>query len=225
MADIEIITTSDGSHTLRNKTLNETFHSIHGAIRESRHVFIQNGLLYRLDNSNPGVMNILEVGFGTGLNALLTALHASGSGVQFHFKTLESDPLDRATVGQLNFPQMVGPEGPELFRAIHDAPWEHDYLLLDNFKLFKHHCLIEQTDLGKERFDLVYFDAFAPSKQPGIWDISILQEVERSMKAGAIWVTYCAQGQLKRNLRSIGLTVETLPGPPGKKEMVRALKS
>jgi tRNA U34 5-methylaminomethyl-2-thiouridine-forming methyltransferase MnmC len=225
MPNIEIIITSDGSHSLRNTRLNETYHSIHGAIQESIHVFVNNGLAFFENRNHPSEIRILEVGFGTGLNALLTLRHALGSKLQFHYTSLEADPLPEETIQQLNYPVILDfPGASSLFNKLHGTSWIQEDAILSNFVLKKQLGKLQDLDLGEEQFDLVYFDAFAPVKQPELWEIGMLKKVERAMKPGAAFVTYCAKGQFKRDLRSLGLAVETLPGPPGKKEMVRALK-
>ncbi len=225
MPDIEIIITSDGSHSLRNTRLNETYHSIHGAVQESVHVFIKNGFVYFENQNHPAEIRILEVGFGTGLNALLTLKYALESKLQFHYTSLEAYPVEEETIRQLNYPEILAFEGAvQLFQKLHAARWTQEGSVLNNFVLKKQLARLEEVDLGEEQFDLVYFDAFAPVKQPELWEIGMLRKVEQSMKAGAVFVTYCAKGQLKRDLRSLGLQVQTLSGPPGKKEMVRALK-
>lgn len=226
MADLEMITTSDGSHTLFNAELKETYHSVHGAIRESLLVFIQNGLQHLEDSIHPAEIKILEVGFGTGLNALLTVQHALETGIKIHYTSLEAYPVGKDIPGQLNYPALLNIETfAPLFQKLHEATWNEEAFIDNNFTLVKLLIRLQEADLGQAQFDLVYYDAFAPSKQPEMWELSLLRKVEQSMKPGAILVTYCAKGQLKRDLKSLGLLVQTLPGPPGKKEMVRAIKS
>jgi tRNA U34 5-methylaminomethyl-2-thiouridine-forming methyltransferase MnmC len=225
MSNVEIITTSDGSHSLRNTELNETYHSVHGAIQESVHVFIRNGLMFFESQDCPVEVRILEVGFGTGLNAFLTMKHAWGSELQIHYTSLEACPVDERMIQQLNYPEFLDLAGAaSLFQKIHAASWTQEDAILSNFVLKKQLGRLQDVDLGSKQFDLIYFDAFAPAKQPELWEIGMLGKVEQSMKRGAVLVTYCAKGQFKRDLRSLGLQVETLPGAPGKKEMVRALK-
>ncbi|SRR5258706_44241 len=225
MSNVEIITTSDGSHSLRNIELDETYHSTHGAIQESVHVFIRNGLMFFENQNRPVEIRVLEVGFGTGLNALLTLKYTLGSKLQIHYTSLEAHPVDDKTIQQLNYPEILGLKGAaSLFQKVHAASWTQEDAILSNFVLKKQLGRLQDIDLGTEQFDLIYFDAFAPAKQPELWEIGMLGKIEQSMKPGAVFVTYCAKGQLKRDLRSLGLRVETLPGAPGKKEMVRALK-
>ena len=225
MSKVELITTSDGSHSLLNSELNETYHSVHGAIQESIHVFIKNGLEYFEKKNHPTSIRILEVGFGTGLNALLT-LHQSLTGTAtILYESLEAFPIDQETASLLNYPKALSfTDSEKYFAHLHQSVWDHEVEISSNFLLSKRHVKLQDVELGMEKFDIIYFDAFAPNKQAELWELAILGKVQQSMKSGAVFVTYCAKGQLKRDLKSLGLLVETLPGPPGKKEMVRAVK-
>ena len=222
---IEIITTSDGSHSLLNRELNETYHSTHGAIQESIHVFIRNGLEFFEQRNKPIEIKILEVGFGTGLNTLLTLQYSLIQPVKIHYKSLEAFPIDQQMASQLNYPKAMSfLNVDKYFVQLHQSSWEEQNAIADSFTLLKHHVRLQDVDLGVEKFDVIYFDAFAPSKQSEMWELPILRKIEQSMKPHGVFVTYCAKGQLKRDLKSLGLIVETLDGPPGKKEMVRAVK-
>lgn len=223
MSSIKIITTSDGSHSLFNEELNETYHSVHGAIQESLHVFIQSGLTYFIEKFNPNHISILEVGFGTGLNALLTVQTAQHSSLLFHYKTLEAFPLEEEVWSQLNYGDALNSK--ENFDSLHRVSWEEQHTILPNFQFQKHHIKLQDVVLTPSLFDIIFFDAFAPNKQPELWEIDTLKKVTDALRTNGVFVTYCAKGQLKRDLKSLGLTVETIPGPPGKKEMVRAIKS
>ncbi len=223
---LELITTSDGSHSLLNSELNETYHSVHGAIQESIHVFIKNGLDYfQQKNHHQSEIRILEVGFGTGLNALLTLQHSLTKSTKILYESLEAFPIAQETASQLNYPKALNfSDSEKYFRQLHHSSWDQQIEITSNFSLVKRHVRIQDIDLGNKKFDIIYFDAFAPSKQPEMWELPILKKIESSMKPNAVFVTYCAKGQLKRDLKSLGLIVETLAGPPGKKEMVRAVK-
>jgi len=226
MSELTIITTLDGSHSLLNTTLNETYHSTHGAVQESIHVFIKNGFEFFLHQNQSDEINILEIGFGTGLNALLTWQNATQTNRRINYTSLEAFPLDIALAQQLNYPQALSVDDADMkFTKLLHAPWDVETEMRPNFHLMKRLIKLEDANLGKENFDLVYFDAFAPSKQPEMWELPILNKVTLALKASGVFVTYCAKGQLKRDLKSLGLTVETLTGPPGKKEMVRAVKT
>lgn len=218
---IEIILTRDGSQTLRNTELNETYHSIHGALQESQHVFIRQGLEYKLEQRLPRLA-ILEVGLGTGLNAWLTAQQIADRDVLVNYISLESFPLGHAIWSKLNYAS--DPRGLRLFEKVHSATWDEPVLVTPNFSLHKIKSTLQQANLSSATFDLIYFDAFAPEKQPEMWTLPSLEKVVEAMKPDAVLVTYCAKGQVKRDLKSLGLVVETLPGPPGKREMIRAIK-
>ena len=221
---IEIITTSDGSHSLINKELNETYHSTHGAIQESRHVFIKHGLQFSFEQNQLKGISILEVGFGTGLNALLTLQESLKEEKKIHYTTLEAFPVAIELVDQLNYAQELGFDSAQkYFQSIHQCEWSVPVAITNNVILEKCNVKIQEMDLGKGAYDIVYFDAFAPAKQPEMWELPVLEKVVRSLNPNGIFVTYCAQGQLKRNLKSLGMRVESLPGPPGKREMVRAI--
>lgn len=221
---LELIITSDGSHSLLNSELNETYHSTHGAIQESIHVFIKNGLDYFQQGNHPSEISILEVGFGTGLNALLTLQHCLIGSTKILYESLEAFPIEQHTASQLNYPKILEfPDSEKYFLQLQQSSWDRHVEITSNFSLLKRHAKIQNVELEVEKFDVIYFDAFAPSKQPEMWELPILKKIERSMKPDAVFVTYCAKGQLKRDLKSLGLLVETLPGPPGKKEMVRAV--
>lgn len=219
MDDLELITTSDGSHSLRNRKLNETYHSVHGARRESMHVFLKNGLEYYLTAANPRYVSILEIGFGTGLNAFLTFLYSRFNDVGIRYVSLEPFPLIEKIWSQLNY----GGEEQSQFELIHRAAWNRDEILTDLFTLHKQMASVEEVDL-QPGYDIVFFDAFAPSIQPQLWTIDVLKKVTDVLVPGGVFVTYSAKGQLKRDLKQLGLNVETLPGPPGKLEMVRAIR-
>ena len=222
---LKLIITSDGSHSLLNSELNETYHSVHGAIQESIHVFIKNGLDYFEQGNHLSEIRILEVGFGTGLNALLTLQHSLIGLTKILYESLEAFPIAQETASQLNYPKTLNfSDSGKYFMHLHHSSWDKQEEITNNFSLVKRHVKIQDVELEVEKFDVIYFDAFAPSKQPEMWELSILKKIERSMKPDAVFVTYCAKGQLKRDLKSLGLLVETLPGPPGKKEMVRAVK-
>ena len=224
MHELTIITTSDGSHSLLNTALNETYHSTHGAIQESIHVFIKNGLDFLLQQKAIDEINILEIGFGTGLNVLLTRQRAAQTGKKIAYTSLEAFPIDINVVKKLNYPLVLMTNAEE-FTGLHLLPWDQELEVAPNFHLAKLKIKLEEAHLENQKFDLVYYDAFAPSKQPEMWELKVLRKVAEAMKPTAVFVTYCARGQLKRDLKSLGFSVETLPGPPGKKEMVRAVKT
>ena len=220
MATPSLIITADGSHSLLNVQMNETYHSVHGAIRESRHVFIREGLAYWF-GQNAGRVSVLEVGFGTGLNALLS-LEASQAGNRaIHYETLEAYPLRKEIYEQLNYGEKV--LGKDALNQLHQSSWGTVHNLTNLFSFVKHEVRLEDYLVARNSYDVIYYDAFAPSRQPDMWVLPMLEKVVSGLRPSGVFVTYCAKGQLKRDLRNLGLRVETLPGPPGKKEMVRAV--
>jgi tRNA U34 5-methylaminomethyl-2-thiouridine-forming methyltransferase MnmC len=215
----EIIITSDGSHTLYVPELNEHYHSIHGAMQESEHIFIRAGF----DFCSEDPLDILEIGFGTGLNALLTALHATAKNRRVNYTTIEKFPLEKKIINSLNYGDMSGPGARDVFLKIHDAPWGTVNKITDHFSILKINADMTLLPLLPV-VCLVYFDAFGPDKQPEMWTSEIFNLISAAMKQGGTFVTYSAKGEVKRNLRSAGFRVELLPGPPGKREIIRANK-
>jgi tRNA U34 5-methylaminomethyl-2-thiouridine-forming methyltransferase MnmC len=218
---IEVILTKDGSHTLLHTELNETYHSIHGAVQESLHVYIRHGLDFKIGQHFQEIA-VLEIGFGTGLNAWLSTRRAIDSTCSISYRALEPFPLVESIWSVLNY--AGDPADQDLFRKIHRANWDEFASITPGFRLLKINKGIREVALLTSTFDVVYFDAFAPEKQPDIWQVDVLEKVVAAMKTGGALVTYCAKGQVKRDLKRVGLTVETLPGPPGKREMVRGIK-
>lgn len=219
---LRVITTHDGSHSLFNEELNETYHSIHGAVQESKHVFIKNGLDFFLEKSTHELINIFEVGFGTGLNAWLTLQRALENSVTIHYTTLEAFPINETIWKELNY--TLSSTEKKWFENIHHAQWDENVELNAHFHIHKIQNTLQLIALNKNKYDVIYFDAFAPNKQPEMWERSMLQKIYDAMSNQSVFVTYCAKGQLKRDLKSIGLHVEAIQGPPGKREMIRAIK-
>lgn len=224
MDNISIITTADGSHSLYNKELEETYHSVHGAVQESRHVFIKQGLEYFSEiHPQKRDLRILEIGFGTGLNAFLSEKWSTEVGINIYYQSLEKFPLDRDLYEALNYASE--PAAKSLFFSLHTAPWDSIQRISPTFILEKRRVdLLSTNSLPASWFDIVFYDAFAPSKQPALWSLDILKKTTDSLCADGVWVTYCAKGQLKRDLKALHLEVQSLPGPPGKREMLRAVK-
>lgn len=223
--DIEIIETEDGSHTLFSKTFNEIYHSRRGAIEESLHVFIDAGLKYLLPQKS--TINILEVGFGTGLNALLSTLEVQNLTHEVKYFGVEPFPVPAEITQQLNYEQLIEQTDAQvLYEKLHLCPWNSWEDITANFQLYKAQTTIEQafdslSTTEIPTFDLVYFDAFAPSKHPEIWNLEVLQNIRQQLATDAILVTYCAKGQFKRDLKTAGFELESLPGPHFKREMTR----
>lgn len=210
----------DGSSTLYRADLDEHYHSFHGAIQESRHVFMEAGLKALAPK---GDFSVLEVGFGTGLNALLT-LCEKPEGTRVYYRAIEKYPVPKALSAQINYPGLLGgPEVLDWFRAMHNAEWNADVGVHPEFVLHKHLGALEDFKTA-QRFDLLYFDAFAPDKQPELWSTNIFAALFACLKPGGIMTTYSAKGAVRRSLQEVGFEVERLPGPPGKRQMLRARK-
>lgn len=211
--------TGDGSFTLFDSDIDEPFHSLDGAIQESMHVFIKNGF----NCIKKSCIKVLEFGFGSGLNMLLSFKYASILNREVFYHTVEKFPLQSDEYQGLNYPELLNmPEGDILIKA-HQAEWNADINLAKNFIL--HKALSDFRDIDSlSDFDLVYFDAFSPEKQPELWTSDLFVKIYDSMAPGGIWVSYCSKGSVKRNLVSAGFRVKKLPGPPGKWEMLRAIK-
>jgi tRNA U34 5-methylaminomethyl-2-thiouridine-forming methyltransferase MnmC len=194
-------------------------------VQESQHVFIKNGLDFFIEQNTPDEINILEVGFGTGLNALLTARQIQDSKIKVHYTSLEAFPISIEIADQLSYyNDVLFPHSKQLFMSLHESGWNEPVSILANFTLEKRKMTLQESSFRPSDFDLVFFDAFAPNKQPEMWEVGILEKVVQAMKPKGVFVTYCAKGQVKRDLKSFGMKIETLSGPPGKREMVRALK-
>lgn len=211
----EVIVTADGSTSLYLSGWDETYHSRHGAEQESMHVFIEAGLRHLGQRE----LSILEIGFGTGLNALLTMEDAARRGLQVKYTALEPYPLEAGIWGQLGWSRDAARR--EAFAALHEAPWENPWHCGGGMWLHKVQAAIQDWQ-GGGPFDLVYFDAFGPRVQPEMWEAPVFRRLSQWMKPGGILVTYCAKGQVRRDLCACGWSVERLKGPPGKREMMRA---
>jgi tRNA U34 5-methylaminomethyl-2-thiouridine-forming methyltransferase MnmC len=215
----KLIITSDGSHTIYVPELNEHYHSVHGAVQESNFIFINTG--FESCKSNP--VNIFEVGFGTGLNALLTAMKNSSGIKEVNYTAIEKYPVDESTVSLLNYNLFTGEKGREIFDMIHSAPWDKWVKIYKNFNLLKiNGDIVDYPIPGK--YNLIYFDAFGPDKQPEIWMPEVFETIAAATENNGIFVTYSAKGEVKRNLKACGFEVTLLPGPPGKRQIIRAVK-
>lgn len=220
----EILVTSDGSHTLKLVGYDEQYHSVNGAIGESMHVFIRSG--FDFIRPKTGVINILEVGLGTGLNALLTAKSAMETDTSVYYHALEAYPLDRKVTGQLNYcRQIQGDLLRDVFEGIHLSADNEYKKLLNNFSVKTSVVKIQDVRLENNFYHLVYFDAFGPDTQPEMWTVEVFEKIFDSMASGAVLVTYCAKGIVRRAMKEVGFSVEKIPGPPGKREISRAVKT
>lgn len=220
----QIITTSDGSTTIHLPEWNESYHSRHGAIQESKHVFINTGLKHWLNQTKTMPVNILEIGFGTGLNCFLTVLESSKRNSSIDYTGVEAYPITEEEIKQLNYCSTVEyNENKLIFENIHQAKWNEDTPITPQFKLFKRLDKIENIE-DTNRYDIIYFDAFGAQVQPELWTETIFKKMHNALKSGGILVTYAAKGSVRRSMQAAGFQTERLPGPPGKREMLRATK-
>lgn len=216
--DLELHRTKDGSFTLHSAALDEPYHSLHGALQESRHVFLQAGF----HALRKPVLDLLEVGLGTGLNALLTWIEADARNIQVRYTALEPYPLPEETLAALGYADLVGaPERTQGLLRMMTAPTAEWAKASDHFTLRRLDVSALEFD-GSEAYDLIYFDAFGPATQPELWTLPVFERMHRALRPGGILVTYCAKGDVRRAMQAAGFQVERLPGPPGKREMMRA---
>jgi tRNA U34 5-methylaminomethyl-2-thiouridine-forming methyltransferase MnmC len=226
--------TGDGSKTIHIPDLNEQYHSKHGALQEALHVFIKTGLAFYLEaafsdvdqnlinaepDSHQAPIQILEYGFGTGLNAMLTAQY--NIKIPIEYTAVEAFPIHQEEVLAMGYGQLLGNQN--LYELLHQSSWDERHEIHPLFMLHKRQSKFELIK-DQNQFDLIYFDAFGPRTQPELWTIDIFAAAYASLKTGGVLTTYCAAGQVRRNMQSVGFTVERLPGPPGKREMLRATK-
>ncbi|AUC80676.1 tRNA (5-methylaminomethyl-2-thiouridine)(34)-methyltransferase MnmD [Lacinutrix sp. Bg11-31] len=220
----KIIITDDGSTTIHIPEWNEQYHSTHGAIQEAKHVYLEHGLAYFCASEGymkQSQISILEIGFGTGLNAFLTAIKAKELNLNCNYVGVEGFPISKEELKALNYSEVLKHENT--FNAIHDSEWESSFTISENFNLKKQQKQFSGiTD--KNKFDIVYFDAFGPRVQPELWTEAIFKSMYEAMKPNGVLVTYCAQGHARRAMISVGFTVEKVKGPPGKRHMLRAVK-
>ncbi len=217
---VEIRETLDGSQTLYLGELDEHYHSTFGAIQESKHVFIQAGFEHCLQSD----IRVLEIGFGTGLNCYLTLLAALMRGKSIWYSAIEKFPLPEEVWKKLEYSHHFPGSNPKWFSLIHQAPWNGDTVIHPHFILHKIESDLLVMEWDMPFIDLVFFDAFSPEKQPELWRPSIFEMIFDRMNSNGILVTYCAKGVVRRTLQSVGFVVERIPGPPGKREMIRAIK-
>ncbi len=220
--EYKIINTDDNSHTIQINNSSVTFHSTKGAIQESNHVFISAGLNWYAEKF-PGNTNIriFEVGFGTGLNALLTATIAKNFALNIEYQSIDLYPLSKEVYNRLNFAQILAEE--KLYYKIMTATWNEEIQITDFFNLLKINTDF-QSFISREGFDVVYFDAFAPEDQPELWTEEVFKKVFHFLNKCGVLVTYCSKSIVRKRLENAGFSVTKLPGPPGKREITRAIK-
>lgn len=216
----KIITTADGSKTIQIEDWNEQYHSIHGAVQEAYHVFIKHGL----STFKNETVSLLEIGFGTGLNALITLVEAKKTGLQIRYEGVEAYPVTIEEVNALNYIETLGFDTyKDSFAKMHQSNWGEEIELAPNFKLLKNKLDFKEIT-HQNLFNLIYFDAFGFRVQPELWSVAIFKKMYTALKDEGVLVTYSAKGSVRRAMQEVGFTVERLPGPPGKREMLRATK-
>lgn len=220
-----IITTKDGSHSLFSEEYNEVYHSQNGAIQESRHVFIDSGLKHALQifSDKKNKLKIFEVGFGTGLNALLTLIAAKQHEADIYYETIERYPVPLEVIKELNYTQLLENEKYRPpFHSMHLSNWNEEHTITPFFTFKKNENSFPDFQLSPNTFHLIYFDAFAPENQPEMWTLEMMKKIYQALVPNGILVTYCSKSTFRKTLVAAGFTIEKLPGPPGKREMIRA---
>lgn len=217
----KIITTSDGSKTIHIVDWDEQYHSKHGAIQEAYHVFIKSGLSLFKNRS----LSILEIGFGTGLNCLITLLEASKFNLNIQYTGIEKYPITSEELEQLNYiSELKADSFTKEFQKMHQSPWEKEIEISETFYLHKQQKDFENLE-DANKFNLIYFDAFGARVQPELWTEIIFAKMYAALQIDGVLVTYSAKGSVRRAMQAVGFVVERLPGPPGKREMLRATKT
>lgn len=230
--DYELVVTDDGSHSIRFATIDEGYHSTHGAIKEAMHVYILPNMAQHIGSLN--TINVFEMGFGTGLNAFLSYLYAKANNCQVHYTAVEAYPVPKDIYTRLNYAELCINEIQTLypeadfdncindFVKLHTAEWNSATRITPQFTLTKHHCSIQDINLPKNLYHSIYYDAFAPQFQPELWSKDIFDKLCLASAPQVILTTYCCKGDVKRSLKASGYSIEKLPGPKGKREMLRA---
>lgn len=215
---LELVNTNDGSNSLKNLIINDSYHSKYGAINESKHIFINNGLK-RISKKK---IRVLEIGFGTGLNALLTQLYCDKKEQNITYHTIDNLPLREETYSSLNYCDQLKID-KNIFLKIHRSSWENEIELSSFFVLKKMNCDFTKT-LFNEKYDLIYFDAFSPSKQPEMWTLNNFKKLYNCLKSNGILITYSSKGDVKRTMKKVGFNISSVEGPAGKREITLASK-
>lgn len=226
----QLIITADGSHSLHFPSVGESYHSMHGAMLEAQHVYI--APCFEAQAKGAAQVDVLEVGFGTGLNAFLTLCKSVEYGVAVNYTTIEAFPLGEDVCSRLNYPEVykklygndLALDLESLFHDLHTAEWGREVEIMPNFRLTKICGKVQQTELPADTFQCVYYDAFAPQYQPEMWTADVFARIARAMRAGAALTTYCCKGDVKRVIKANDLKITKLPGFAGKREMLRAEK-
>ncbi|MCP3927591.1 MAG: tRNA (5-methylaminomethyl-2-thiouridine)(34)-methyltransferase MnmD [Bacteroidetes bacterium] len=224
MGNNKIFKTQDGSHSIFSETYGVSYHSKYGAIQETQHVFIDAAFKYKAIGGK--TLSILDIGFGTGLNAYMTLLEAIKRKMIISYSAIELFPLNYDEAERLNYPDILkdknDPKG-HLFLSLHQLSWNVKKEITAGFTLHKMRIPVQEFSIPNQ-FDIIYFDVFDPVTQPELWDTELIGKMYNALKTEGILVTYSAKGSVKRTLKEIGFQVESLKGPPGKREMTRAIK-
>ncbi|MCM5663973.1 tRNA (5-methylaminomethyl-2-thiouridine)(34)-methyltransferase MnmD [Galbibacter mesophilus] len=221
----KIIKTSDGSTTIFLEDWNEHYHSKHGAIQEAYHVFIKSGLHPFIEKHNPERIAVLEIGFGTGLNAFITYLEAKRLSKFINYEGVEAYPVEKEEVKLLNYVEELDAKQYQSdFDRMHESSWDEFCDISNHFRLKKRKQLFHEIN-DENSFDIIYFDAFGARVQPELWEVDIFRKMYAALKNNGLLVTYAAKGSVRRAMLEVGFSVEKLPGPPGKREMLRAVKA
>lgn len=221
--ELSFVTTADGSKTIYNPLVGENYHSKHGALQESIHVFLNSGLRYFLAGTDAQQVSVLEVGFGTGLNFLLSAEFCTGKGIQMEYTGIEAYPLGMDMISATGYHQYIQPQLWSDFLEWYPSSINHLVNLNTCCKFKTAHTMLQNFS-SPEQYDVIYFDAFAALHQPEMWDETAIAHTVSFLKPGGVFVTYAITGNLKRMLKALGFKVEKAPGAPGKREMLRAVK-
>ena len=217
--NLELVNTYDGSNSLKNLIINDSYHSKYGAINESKHIFINNGLK-RISKKK---IRVLEIGFGTGLNALLTQLYCDKKKQNIIYHTIDNLPLKKDTYSSLNYCDQLKID-KDIFLKIHNSLWENEIELSNFFVLKKINCDFTKK-LFNEKYDLIYFDAFSPSKQPEMWVLDNFKKLYNCLNRNGVLITYSSKGDVKRTIKEVGFNVFSVEGPTGKREITLACKN
>ena len=215
---LELVNTFDGSNSLKNLNINDSYHSKYGAINESKHIFINNGLKMISKKK----IRVLEIGFGTGLNALLTLLYCDKKKQNIIYHTIDNLPLKEEIYSSLNYFDQLKIE-KNIYLKIHSSSWENEIELSNFFVLKKMKCDFTKT-LFNQKYDLIYFDAFSPSKQPEMWTLNNFKKLYNCLNTNGVLITYSSKGDVKRTMKKVGFNISSLEGPTGKREITLARK-
>jgi tRNA U34 5-methylaminomethyl-2-thiouridine-forming methyltransferase MnmC len=221
--ELKIVITADGSKTIYNSEVGENYHSRNGALQESRHVFLNSGLRYFLDQNPVSEINVLEVGFGTGLNFLLSADYCTDQNINLDYTGIEAYPLTEELISQTGYDEYISSGIWDNFIKVYPDALKNPVQINSSCRLQIAHCGLTSFNNNRQ-YDVIYFDAFASARQPEMWNEEAITHTVGFLKPGGVFVTYAITGNLKRMLKSLGLKVEKAPGAPGKREMLRAIK-